>query len=194
MQELHRIGIKFFAEESGPVRLEEFIPVFHHWIQQQALPDTLIDVADYRHVHAGPGTLLIAHEGNYGYDETGNRRGLIYYSKHKCPGNSAALLNGICRKALLACKLIEQAAEMQNRIGFKCNELLIFSNDRIAAPNTEQSYEAFLPALRGLLDRLYPGTEYKVSRETDPRERLTLHIQSSAPAGVDQLLARLENA
>ena len=160
-------------------------------IQEQALPDVLIDVADYSHVHAGPGTLLIAHEGNYGYDETGNRRGLVYYSKRNNGGNLSDLLNRVCRNALQACRQIEQAVELKNRITFPCSELTVFSNDRLAAPNTEESYSLFLPDLRGLLDKLYSGAEYEVNREADPRERLTLYVKSSATQGTDVLLSRL---
>lgn len=192
VEEIFRVGIKFFAAESAPVGLEEFIPVFHRWLQEQALPDVLIDVADYSHVHAGPGTLLIAHEGNYGYDETGDRRGLIYYTKRRTDGQLSDRLLRICRNALQACRLIEQAPELKNRITFPCGELTVFCNDRLAAPNTMESYELFIPDLRGLLDRLYPGSEYQIDRETDPRKRLTLNIKPSAPAGVDALLSRLE--
>ena len=186
-----RFGIKFFAEESAPVELDELIPVFHRLIQEQALPDVLIDVADYSHVYAGPGTLLIAHEGNYGYDETGNRRGLIYYSKRSTGGSLPDLLERICRNALQACRHIEQAAELKNRITFPCGELMVFSNDRLAVPNTEESYEQFLPDLRVLLDKLYAGAEYEINRETDPRERLTLFVKASALVGADTLLSRL---
>ena len=73
--DLQKIGMKFFAEDGSTIDLVEFIPIFHRWIQNKALSDLLIDVADYSHVHAGPGILLIAHEGNYAVDETGNRRG-----------------------------------------------------------------------------------------------------------------------
>lgn len=193
MEEIFRVGIKFFAEESAPVGLDEFIPVFHRWVQEQVLPDVLIDVADYSHVHAGPGMLLIAHEGNYGYDETGNRRGLIYYSKRKIDGNLSNLLNRVCGHALQACRLIEQAVELKNRITFPCSELTVFSNDRLVAPNTDESYNLFLPHIRELLDKLYSGAEYEINRETDPGERLTLHVKSSEPIGVDALLSRLEN-
>ena len=50
------------------VELEEFIPVFHDWIQTQQLAELLIDVADYRHVPHGPGVVLVAHDAHYAMD------------------------------------------------------------------------------------------------------------------------------
>ena len=63
--DLQRIGIKIFADKPAPVPVREFIPVFHSWIQKQAVENhLLIDVHDYSHMHQGPGILLVAQEAN----------------------------------------------------------------------------------------------------------------------------------
>ena len=49
--------------------------VFHQWIRDSVCPEMLIDVADYRHVPAGPGVMLIGHEANYSLDNRENRLG-----------------------------------------------------------------------------------------------------------------------
>ena len=48
-----------------PARFElaDAVAVFHQWIRDGVCPEMLIDVADYRHVPAGPGVLLIGHRG-----------------------------------------------------------------------------------------------------------------------------------
>lgn len=189
--ELHKIGVKCFAEERDELELLDFIPVFHRWIQTGALDDLLIDVADYSHMHHGPGILLVAHEGNYGYDETGGRNGLIYYSKRELEGDSGERFAKVTRKALRACRLLEQEPELQGRVAFRGDELLVFSNDRLIAPNTEEAYARFEPALRAFLDRLYAGTGYELTRETDPSERLSITVKATEPVGVDTLLERL---
>ena len=52
------------AEESQrEADLEPLIPIFHGWIQDQVSEELLLDVADYRHVPAGPGVMLIGLEG-----------------------------------------------------------------------------------------------------------------------------------
>ena len=63
--DLHKFGIKFFANTGERFDILKLIPVYHRWIQHSALQGLLIDVADYSHVPAGPGVMLIAHEGNY---------------------------------------------------------------------------------------------------------------------------------
>jgi hypothetical protein len=190
--DLHKIGVKFFTTEGDGIGLTEFIPVFHRWIQQHSLEDLLIDVADYSHVHAGPGTMLIAHEGNYGVDETGNRRGLLYYSKRNLDGDLAARLATVCRKTLTACKLLEQDDDLRGRIRFGGSEFQVIANDRLVAPNTDATYAAFRPALEALLARLYPAATPEIARESDPKERFSVTVRIAENIPVATLLERLE--
>src|SRR5258706_13193320 len=74
-----KLAVKFFATDASALHAEVFVPIFHKWIQTRALPDhLLIDVADYKHVPAGPGTVLVAHEANLSIDQADNRLGLLY--------------------------------------------------------------------------------------------------------------------
>ena len=187
---LHKIGIKFFAVEKEPLDPLKLIPVFHQWIQQGSLGDLLIDVADYTHVPNGPGVMLIAHEGNYGYDETAGERGLLYYSKHPLDGDTAARFATVCRKTLQACRLLAAAEQTDGKLNFPGQRVQIFSNDRLAAPNTAEAYAEFEPLARGLLDKLFPQG-YELTRETDPRERLSVTATAKEGADAGTLLERL---
>src|SRR5215813_2771088 len=100
--DLHKFGIKFFAADAGKLDILKLIPVYHRWIQQSVLQDLLIDVADYSHVPAGPGVMLIAHEGNYALDETGHQRGVVYYSKRPLDGALPERFAEVATKALKA--------------------------------------------------------------------------------------------
>lgn len=192
--DLHKAGIKFFAEENGTVELLEFIPIFHRWIQNRMLDQVLIDVADYSHVQAGPGIVLVAHEGNYSIDETGNRRGLAYYSKHEVPGNGfSGRLQKITMDALAACRLIEQDDEINGRMKFPGNELQIFTNDRLLAPNTDETWAALEPAINEFLEKLFAGKDYSLEREPDPGERFQVTIRASEPVSVETLLGRVSD-
>jgi hypothetical protein len=51
-----KYDLKLFLDAASRFDLEECIPIFHRWIQDQALDEVLIDVADYRHVHHGRGS------------------------------------------------------------------------------------------------------------------------------------------
>ncbi len=189
--DLHRIGLKCFFRDGATLPLHEYIPIFHRWIQTGALDDLLIDVADYSHVHAGPGILLVAHEGNYGIDETGGRRGLVYYSKRPLAGQLATRLQIACKKLLIACARLEQEPELRGRLPFLGNELQIFTNDRLTAPNTEETLAALAPAIAELLSALNLDSDYRLSRESDPKERFAVTVTSSIPVTVKTLLQRL---
>ena len=189
--DLHRLGVKFFAGGGATIALPEFLPVFHRWIQEHVLDELLLDVADYSHVHAGPGVLLIAHEGNYSMDEYGNRRGLAYYAKHPQPGDLAERLLKICMKTLNACRLLEQEPALAGKIKFNCGELQIFANDRLLAPNTDATTAALRPAIDALLGKLYPGAKCELAREKDPKERLSVIVKVSKDASVVELLERV---
>ena len=192
--ELYRFGFKVFAaaapgaEGLDPLAL---IPVFHRWVQHQALADLLIDVADYSHMNAGPGILLVAHEGNYGYDETGNRWGLVYYNKRPLAGELGKKLATVCRKLLTACHKLEQEPELQGRLKFRGDELQFFANDRLLAPNSEQTFSNLKPTFEALLDTLYSGQVYDLVRESDPGERFSVTATVAESVSVGTLLERL---
>jgi hypothetical protein len=189
--ELHKFGIKLFAVDAKGVDILKLIPMYHRWIQQKALDDLLIDVADYSHVPAGPGVMLIAHEGNYALDETGHERGVMYYSKHPLAGELPDRLVQVTRKALKAAQLMTGDAELNGELQVPGNDLQFFANDRLAAPNSAAAYAELEPTLRTFLDRLYAGAPYTLVRETDPKERLSVRVRAAGPVDLPTLLARL---
>ena len=189
--DLQKIGVKVYADKKSEINLVEFIPVFHRWIQEKVIDDLLIDVADYSHVTAGPGILLIAHEGNYAIDETGNNRGLVYYNKHKNEEDVADQLKLVFQKALFACQLMEKEKELHDRITFPLDTIQIFANDRLTAPNTDDTYHKLEPILCNLLDMLFTDSEYTLKREDDPKERLSVTVSVIQPTSLDVLLDRL---
>jgi hypothetical protein len=148
-------------------------------------------VADYSHVPSGPGVMLIAHEGNYALDETGDERGVVYYSKHKLSGELPQRIAQVAYKALKAAQLMSADEDLEGALRVSGTRLQFFSNDRLVAPNTDAAYAEVEPALRLFLDRLYDGTPYTLEREKDPKERLALRVQARGDATVDVLLKRL---
>ena len=189
--DLHKFGINFLATDAQGIDILELIPIYHRWIQDKALDDLLIDVADYSHVPAGPGVMLIAHEGNYALDETGHERGIVYYSKQKLTGELPERFAQVAYKALKATQLMSSDADLEGALHVSGTELQFFANDRLAAPNTDEAYEEIEPAFERFLDRLYDGAPYTLSREQDPRERLSFKVRVKADVNVDTLLSRL---
>ncbi len=173
--EVHRLGIKFFAADPASIRLEDFIPIFHGWIQKQNLSGhLLIDVHDYSHIHQGPGILLVAHEGNFSIDMSDGRPGLLYYRKTPTALSLQEHLATIVKSALQAVHLLEKDA----RIRFSMDELLVIANDRLSAPNDNETFAELQPVVRSTLERVLGN--FELSRaSTDPKDRFAIRVKKN---------------
>ena len=172
--ELHRLGIKFFVADPASINLEDFIPIFHGWIQRQALEGhLLIDVHDYSHIQNGPGILLVAHEGNFSLDMSDGRPGLYYYRKTPTALSPVDHMAAIFKTGLAACRLLEKDTKLK----FKMDELLVVANDRLEAPNTDETFNELQPALKAALQDVFGQSPFTLTRDTrDPKERLTISV------------------
>ncbi|MEO8603776.1 MAG: hypothetical protein ABI629_14475 [bacterium] len=191
LADLQRIGLKLFCADGAAVQPHEFVPIFHHWIQQHSVEQMLIDVANYEHVPDGPGIVLVAHEGNYSIDLGGGQLGIMYTRKAPVQGDMVARLTSLARTVFGAARLLEQDAALGGRLRFRGDRLALFANDRLRAPNDAPTYAAFQPTLDALLHKLYGDAKCEVARPGDPRSRFGVSITASIPASVDELLARL---
>jgi hypothetical protein len=161
------------------VNLAEAIPVFHRWIQRRDLPELLIDVADYSHVPAGPGVVLIAHEANYSLDCARNRLGLLYNRKAaaiETPPHEQLQL--AYDSALAACLRLEQEPEFEGKLRFDPGEVELILNDRLLHPNTEESWREVEPEAKQFFDGIFGDGAYTFTRATDPRERLRINVSA----------------
>lgn len=153
---------------------EPFIAVFNQWIQAQALPELLIDVADYRHVPAGPGLLLMGHEANYSLDNTGNRWGLLYNRKAPVTGSAQDRL----LQATAAVLHAAQRLERENGLRFNAGALELVVNDRLLAPNTPETFAALQPDLQAFGAQLYAGQAFTLTHRPNPRARFTVQFHT----------------
>ena len=168
--ELYKLGVKIFVANPQVVDIRDCIPVFQSWIQQQKIPGhLLIDVHDYSHVHNGPGILLVAHEGNFSMDETDGRLGLVYYRKQ--PGTDS--LKTAFDSAATACRLLEAEPKL-NGIKFRTDEFEVFSNDRLAAPNTAEGRAQLETAIKRAFGKVAVAV---APQSADPRERLAFVVK-----------------
>src|SRR5260370_26760708 len=121
MEELHRgqeVKVKIIARGPASVELADAIPVFRRWIKERVCEELLIDVADYRHVTAGPGVMLTAHEANYSLDNTDNRLGLLYNRKSVLTGSAQENLQQADQAAVRACRRLEQEMPFRGKRQF----------------------------------------------------------------------------
>lgn len=220
-----RIDLKVFAAPTRPgeaggtgkpgaVEPADLIPVFHDWIRQRRVDGLLIDVADYSHVHHGPGVLLIGHQAQYHYDLAAGRPGLLYSRRRRGEGDHSDYqargatgdLHSVFRQALAACQTLEEETALAGRLTFPGDELMLRVNDRLAlgSGTAGRLEELLLPALQPLLAVLYPGAEVEVevlasgssadSAAGPGGDLPALRLRTDEAPGVATLLARLKAA
>jgi hypothetical protein len=186
--QVQHVNVKIFAADTAGVDLAGAIPVFHRWIQESVCEELLIDVADYRHVPAGPGVLLVGHEANYSLDLSGSRLGLLYNRKAAAEDRPRENLTQAFRAALTACRRLQQEPEFRGQLKFNAGDCEVILNDRLLAPNTEATWQALQADLENFFSALY-GAGYTLDRSGDPRERFRVHVKAS---GVVDPLALLQ--
>jgi hypothetical protein len=184
---VQHINIKFFIENHQDVNLADYAIVFNSWIQKHALEELLIDVADYMHVHNGPGLLLIGHEADYSLDNRAGRLGLLYNRKAQLDGTTQEKLAQASRAVLTAAQILEK----ENGLKFNTQEVQVIVNDRLLVPNTEETFQAVEPDLKAFFDGLYNGADYTLAHFADPRERFTVNVKAEADFDVETLLKNL---
>lgn len=189
--QLQHVNVKLLVQNGADVRMEPLIPVFHSWIENQNGDELLIDVADYSHVPAGPGIVLIGHEGNYSVDNTGDRLGVRYNRKAAIDAGNQEALAQATRAALTACQRLEGEPRLEGRIRFNGQDIELFVNDRLVAPNTAATRDAFDADFRLFSRNLLGGKEYSISYGDDPRGLFTVYVKAAEPHSVGELLAAL---
>lgn len=188
---LQHVNVKLLLENSAQVDLEPLIPIFHDWIQLQVFEELLLDVADYRHVPAGPGVMLIGHQADYSVDNSEHRLGVRYNRKAAFDGSNLDRLKQAARAALKACAKLEQEPRMGGKLRFNGQEIELFINDRMLAPNDEASRAAANPELRTFAGQLFQGGEYSLAYRQDPRRLFGLSLKSPRKFSVSELLQNL---
>ena len=189
--QLQHVNVKLLLQNSQGLDLEPLIPVFHSWIENQNGDELLIDVADYTHVPAGPGVVLIGNEGNYSVDNTDDRLGVRYNRKAELNGGNQNVLAQAARAALTACQRLESEPRLGGKFRFNGQEIEIFINDRLIAPNSAASRESLDPEIQLFSQKLFKGKEYSINYDMDPRTLFTAKVKAAQPYTVAQLLEAL---
>lgn len=170
--DVKHICVKWFVSHPERIDLTDYLQIFNEWIQNQVCEETLIDVADYRHVPNGPGVLLLGHEANYSMDQTGGRLGLLYNRK----GADGSAAQAIASTIAAGIRLMEHTTQ-KGLLLFDEHELLLIGNDRLLTPNTDESYSAVARHLHTVLGPFFDDP--KLERvSSDPRERLAIAVTS----------------
>jgi hypothetical protein len=192
--ELQHVNVKLLVKSPEEVPLEPLIPVFHSWIQGQVLEELLLDVADYRHVPAGPRVVLIGHQANYSVDDTDDRLGVRYNRKAEVDGGNQKALRQAMRAGLIACQRLEAEPSLERKLQFNGQEIEFFINDRLLAPNRESTREVLHSAFETFFKKLFRGGEYTLAYPSvsEPRKLFGVSVKSSRAFTPADLLANLD--
>ena len=148
MPDLQHISVKLFARDPVEVNWAALIPVYHRWIQQNAFPEAMsIDVADYSHVPAGPGVMLIGHHVTISVDNRQGRVGLLYNRRTVLEGTDADKLRHSYEGAVVVARRLVEEPDFRGRIAFDESDLEITINDRLIDTNTQETWDRIRPAV-----------------------------------------------
>ncbi len=161
MEALQHVTIKIFANQPASIVWQDLIPIFHRWIRERKLPENLIDVADYAHVPEGPGIMLIAHEAFYSVDNREGRPGLLYNRRTAIDGTVADKLAQAYDAALTASRMLS--------IPFNEQQVEVSINDRLIAPNNEETWKALEPPIKEFFQQRW-GSEPSVTWAGESRD------------------------
>jgi hypothetical protein len=188
--DLQKIAVKIFTEPPDRAALSDFIGLFHGWIQSS--DGVYHDVADYSHMQAGPGIVLVAADANLGIDESENRRGLLFTQKKNLGGSNHEKLVAVLRSALENCRKLEEEKSLNPPIRFSGNEVLLAINDRLEAANREEIFGAIKSEIEAVARRLFAGAPFALKRDGDGRKRLNVTVTTAQRFDVRGLLENLQ--
>jgi hypothetical protein len=189
--ELQHINVKIFVDGELAIDPAKFIDVFHAWVRDHTLDELLIDVADYRHVPAGPGVMLIGHEADYSMDHADGRWGLRYNRKAAVDGSNDDCLRQALRSAGRACQLLEEHFKGEPSLLFSRREFELFVNDRALAPNTPEILATSQPILESFLTSALGHDDFRLEPRPDPRSLFGVSVAVAQPFELTEILETL---
>jgi len=179
---IEHVHVTLFAlEPAAEQGLGGAIPVVHRWIQNADLPELLIDGADYRDVPDDAGVILIGDEANYGLDCEAGLLGLLYNRKARSEGSFEERLRLSYERALQAARMLEREPEFAGILKFDPASLEVVVNDRLLAPNTEETWRLLKPPMQTVFGEMLGERAFTLDwASADPRERFRVRVDASA--------------
>jgi hypothetical protein len=188
----NKVVIKLYLAEGVSVDQAEYIPVFHRFIREKIVPDIWIDVADYRHVHEGPGVMMIGHETNFAMDQGAGRTGLLFNRKRGDLGGLAENLNHAINSTLVLAKAMEEAPEFKGALRFSTGRLYIGINDRLLAPNEVSTHVAVDALLKNSCTTIYGDETLSIEPVEERRELFGVHLSMQDAPALETMIERLQ--
>ena len=173
-----------------PVSTHDLILFFHRLIQEKALEETTIDVADYSHVPGGPGVLLVCHEAQYTLHHARGPLSLKCATKRGAEGDTRARIRRVLKKAIRAAALAESHPVLGGRVRFDTTRAVLSIEDRLIAPNETATFRAIAPAVADVIAHAW-GAHPVLTHPSAPKECFQIEISTPIGPSLEELLSRI---
>ncbi len=187
---MNKIQVKLYSKLNADAL--EYVPIFHRWIRDRELDELLIDVVDYSHVKHGPEVALIGHESDYVIDRAMGRLGLLYAQKRLRARSHDPWLAAV-ERALQAAVKLETETGPTVALEFRSDEFTLRVADRLAAPNTEATFQELGPTIEAALGKVFGKIPFGISRAAEARELFAVDVRVPAAPPLPELLAGLRS-
>ena len=160
--DLQKFGVKLFFNTNGSYSSKDFVPVFHNWIQNKAIDDhLLIDVTDYSHIPDGTGVMLVAHEGNFSFDQESQQPGIMYMRKTEIAGSFKERFNTVLSTVIKAANRLNDN-NISKQVDFTPNSFRFITNDRLYAENAADNQDLYKRKIQKVLDGKYLDSQFEL--------------------------------
>ncbi|MDA1190296.1 MAG: hypothetical protein O3A46_01285 [Candidatus Poribacteria bacterium] len=183
MADLKRIDIKLYIANPDAVVWEDYLRIFTEWRDENRAE--WLDIADYFHVPAGPGALLVGKTCHISVDNRHNRPGILYSLRGTVSGSTQERIAESLRKTLEYTNKLQQHDNCPLTVN--TDEIDFIVNDRMNFPNDAASYNAIKSDLAAAIEDVF-GKGATFTQNSSPTERLTVHIKRSDNRSPAQVL------
>ena len=122
---------------------------------------------------------------------TDGEPGLLYTRKREALGDVETRLKDAFRLALEACKLLQKDETIENPIEVDTREFIFGINNRLVAPNEDETLEDVREGLAQFFNWLFDGQRVEFERDQRKRSRFSVRVRVLGSTSVDTLLKRL---
>lgn len=185
-----KLTIKVAIETPSELDVQSFMSTMGDWIQNETVPGTLIDVADYTHMVDGPGVVLVSHEANWGLDEQDGWKGLSYGVKIEKEETLAEQIIHAYKTVLIGCEAIEETPR-HDGLEFAVGNFTLVVNDRMTGVQNSENQAMLKEATESFLKDTLGCSDYSVTIETDSKKRLGVKVEANDAPSVKEGLAKV---
>jgi hypothetical protein len=191
LEELQRIQVKVFGDAPKSLNLDPFIEIFGRWRGEREHPAQWVDLADYAHVPAGPGIVLVGLRANFSFDMADPAPGVLYAARKGLQGSAAERVVSALRSCLELTSRLLAEPQFPKEVALRSNSLQVRFYDRLVTPNTESVRQELQPAMRQSLDLLFGANAYEARPAQDPKELCSFSVLAHKTEPLNVLLERL---